>query len=162
MALSALTFVALVVVVLVVVFVLIWALAPRLVARLITAASLAALGWSCFYGLLASFEPGDHTPWRIGHSVLGLSCLAAAAWLGFSVFRRPRAALAWGVAGLFGGAGSAFICAWIAFLVDPGGKFADFVLLYGLLSAPTGAAIGGALGAWIGSRSRKGTHESAQ
>lgn len=155
MPLSALAFAVLVVVVIVAVLVLVWGFAPRLVARLITAALLAAPGGFCFYGLLASFEPGDHASWRIGYSLIGLSCFAAAAWLGYGAFRPSRAALAWAVVGLFGGAGSAFICAWILFLADPGGRFAGFALAYALLSGPIGAAIGGAAGACIASPSRK-------
>ena len=129
--------------------------APAMVLRLITALLLAAPGGFCFCGLLASFEPGVPASWRIGYSLVGLSCFAAAAWLGHCAFRASHPALAWAVAGLFGGAGSALICAWILFVADPGGGLAGFALAYGLLSGPIGAAIGGVAGARIASLSHK-------
>ena len=139
--------------------------APVIVLRVITALLLAALGEFCVFGFLASLEPGNHLPWQIGYSLLGLSSFTGAIWLGFGAFELQRVVLIRVIVGICLGASIAFFVLFFLFMVGPRGDVTRSLagVSYGLLGAPIGAAIGGALGAWIGSRFRNGgTHGSAQ
>lgn len=64
--------------------VLLWRFGPTSVARVVTAALLAAVALFCVFGFLATFEPLSRSvqiTWRIVYSLTGLSCLVIAVWL---------------------------------------------------------------------------------
>ena len=127
--------------------------------KIITALILAALGEFCLFGFIASLEPGTHSTFRIGFSLLALTFFAGAIRLGFSASGLQRVVQIWGGVGLFLGACVAFALVFGTFMVGPRAEALGAMVgvVYGVLVAPIGAAIGGASGAWIGSklRSRK-------
>ena len=48
------------------------------IVKLLAALALVAVAAFCGFGFLATFEPGPNVvAWRIGYSLVGLSCLAA-------------------------------------------------------------------------------------
>jgi hypothetical protein len=47
--------------------------------------ALLAVALFCVFGFLASFEPGNGLPWKLGYGVLGCSCLTGAV----ALLRRP-------------------------------------------------------------------------
>ena len=51
------------------------------VIKLLASLALLAVAAFCGFGFLATFEPPGSVGWRIGYTVVGLACLAAAAWL---------------------------------------------------------------------------------
>ena len=66
----------------------VWALASFVLAfppwkRLkgLTAIPLLFVHAVCVWGFIASLEPGDHLPWRIGYAAVGLLCLALAVYM---------------------------------------------------------------------------------
>ncbi len=129
---------------------------PVILLRLITALLLAVLGEFCVFGFLASLEPGNHLPWQIGYSLLGLGFFTGAFWLGFGAFELQRAGWTGAIVGLCLGGFVAFHLGLLLFMVGPRGDVTRplWGVSYGLLFAPIGAAIGGASGAWIRVRCR--------
>ncbi|MHC4993495.1 MAG: hypothetical protein ACYTGQ_00425 [Planctomycetota bacterium] len=112
--------------------------------RLVAALLLGLVGFFCFYGLMASFEPGDHLKFQIGYTCIGLICFGSASWLGYSGFHAIRPALAWAVCGLFVGFGTTFFVIWAMYLADTPDGFLRYIFMYAVASGPIGAVLGAA------------------
>lgn len=57
----------------------------QILGRILGAMSLLAVALFCVFGFLASFEPGNGLPWKIGYGALGCGCLAGSV----ALFLRP-------------------------------------------------------------------------
>lgn len=102
----------------------------------------------CAFGFLASYEPGDHTLFRVLFLGFGLGFLSLAVWKVLQSEKSTEPGVIYGLVGTAVGVISAFLLSSVLWVASPRGDASNLIqgLRYGILLVPIAAVIGAKLG----------------
>lgn len=102
----------------------------------------------CAFGFMASYEPGDHTLFRVLYLSFGLGFLSLAVWKVLQSEKSTVPRLINGLVGTAVGVISALLLSSVLWVAGPRGDESNLIqgLRYGILLVPIAAVIGARLG----------------